>query len=369
MALLKEHKYTVPALFQIDYLRFTLWAGFSEALIVLELLGLDHDPEYSGHGGNGFKMLYNGKNGERVGAVPVGSDSDYTHFDLSGEVCEKITPDAFMSFVDFLKQTEWKKKITRLDFAFDTQNFGNEQIWRTIKQRNFTSYVKEDNIDRRENLTGSEDTIYIGSRDSLQYMRIYVKTIEEHPAFGNEPFTRMELELHDERAQAALLWIGTEPIERWAEVGIAHIRGFIEFKAKWWTRFVGQVAAFWLKIEREKPTIERARAWIEEQVCPSLALVAYALCPTVVDDDGVITDDMVTFVRRFIEDGRARWTDKHVDMLERFHPDIRQSVAVFNGGSWAVPPSDTAVGSRYTGNREVINPFNDRVIRRQAHIN
>lgn len=319
-----------PALFSIDYLRFTVWEKMSEAMVCMEFLGLDTEPVYTGHGANGFKMLYQGVNGEVVYAIPTDSEQVYTHFNLPGQAIQRVTPQQLVDLVNYLKSSGWRWKITRLDLAFDTQYFDNDKIWKLIEKDKFKSYVNRENIERRKNVVESADTINIGARSSTQFARIYLKRISEHPIFGDEDFTRFELELHDERSQGAILYLAASPLDEWWSIGISHLRGFIDFQVQWWDRWCKGVRPFRLKLERKEPSIERAQQWLETQVYPTLAAVALARSPHVVDDDGVIGATPEQVAARMVMDGKARLKPDHIKMIKQYNPKIVQSIAVFD---------------------------------------
>jgi hypothetical protein len=129
---------------------------------------------------------------------------------------------------------------------------------------------------------GNSETIYFGSRQSESFLRIYNKQAEQVDKGEEDPghWIRVELELKGDRSHLVAL--------RYLEDGVTAIIGLIrnqiDFKqissdinpsrwptAPWWGAFLDWADKTKLCAPREKPTIDRTKKWLFNQVAPSLA--------------------------------------------------------------------------------------------------
>lgn len=314
-----------PAVFSIDWLSFTIWVDYQAACILLDSLGLLEGLDYSGHGAKGFQYLYVGLDGLQLKV----STSGYCHIVMPGKVCQKLRPEQFVDVFDYAINSDTKIQVTRLDLALDGRYFGVGDVWRAIKEDRVKTYVKRENMLHYEDAAKSGETVQIGSRQSLQLIRFYKKTIEGHAVFGDEPFTRTELELHHERAQVSFALLVQLPIDQWGQTSAGFLAGFIEFEDGWWERFLNGAVSCWVRLKQHVPSIERAQAWIETQVLPSLAVVAFALSKGV-DKNGEISFNLLKTLERMVLEGREKWTNKHRAMLRAYRAGRSTDYAVFD---------------------------------------
>lgn len=96
---------------------------------------------------------------------------------VSGVGCEKFGP-TLPNLVALCQSNGGELSFSRLDFAFDV--LISDEDWKTFIVKAFSSSINSDRQRKKYNVAGSGlgMTIYIGSRLSDYYFRIYNKTLE-----------------------------------------------------------------------------------------------------------------------------------------------------------------------------------------------
>lgn len=307
--------------FSADWWRFTVWSDFDGVLPLLRLLGLADGLVELGHGGLGFKKVMSGLHGFQLYCDPVGVGQNYVSLSLPSKVLQFVGLDKLAAAASWLCEQglnglRWN--TTRFDLAFDTQGF-------TVQQ--FADAYRAGLVATRsrswQEITGAggSHTFYVGSRESEALLRVYHK-VDGH-SFGSDAFTRVELELKGDRAALAFLEVVAAPMDQWAGMAAGLLSGFVQVSSGWWSDFLGAARSSWLRLRRNVPTVDRAAAWIEKQVLPSLALVVGAV-------SGGDVDHMAALLQRMVNDGRERFTEKHWGMLDRYSPDTSPVFAVYS---------------------------------------
>lgn len=212
--------------------------------------------------GNEEKQFHNGfYGGARIASMSVGhSDSIGFIVIVGGGDAERL----------FKRLRPGKHRVTRLDlamdFAFDRPVNLAERLFRQLsggggnKQRKFTLYSGSD--------LGT--TLYLGSRTSMQFGRLYDKGIEAGKAKAGLLW-RAEVEYKKPMSgsMAKALW-DVEPDKR--ELAICDTIGewFAERKAELFS--VWQRAdAMHISVEQRVTTADRKLAWLRTQVAPTVA--------------------------------------------------------------------------------------------------
>lgn len=322
-----ENPFSPEIVFSLDWLTFTIWLDFREVCILLESLGLYEGLEFTGHGAKGFQYLYLGLDGLQVKVNING----YCSVVMPGAVCQKLSPEQFQSIYEYALAHHTRFHATRCDPALDTQIFTAGDVWSAVKSDDLSTYVKRENITHYETADGLGETVYLGSRKSLQMLRVYQKQMPGHVVFGDSYFARAELELHDDRATDMFIRLCTSPLDAWKDIAMGALRGFVEFKTAWWEKFTSGVSAWWLRLTHKRPTIQSKLDWINRQVLPNLALVAFAMKGQTVNQDGeIIPGSIMKHLRSMVYDGRSRWTKKHLALLALYDPDEKLDFAIFS---------------------------------------
>lgn len=304
-----------PPEFLIDYLRFT----FPDETVSIDYLlpgaeSLDWVELPYGH--------YGYMKCKVAGGVRV-----YTnHHSLSGGVCVQISGEGCRELEGAGLVTDWVgylayllgigAGISRFDLALDDTTAACIDIDRVIEHLRDDAVVKRwVNWSLVQSQKGSKapiaKTVYIGSRKSAAFLRIYDKAAEQGT---DEHWVRVELELKDERARAMASAIvdGASAGEVFAGV----LRGYIDFKVEgedsnksrwetvdWWLAFLGAVEKVRLGCKPIVRTLEQVDRWLRKAVAPSLAMIVQA-------DGGALER-----IFDYINDGKQRWRTRHRIML------------------------------------------------------
>lgn len=260
-------------IFSLDWLSLTVWLPLEELKPFLaQFIDLD-TLEDSGHGGIGFSQLFWGKHGFQLYANPTNvkeGDKTYCSLRLPGEALRAVGLENLVQFYTSLCECGIRTNCTRFDVAFDTQRFMVQDVIDARASGELecrAAVFREIRELQGDELTGH--TVYFGARSSEAMLRIYYKT--DGHSFGNDPFTRVELELKGERASFHFMELMANAMTDWCVVAGAWLTAFIQVGREWWMAFVAGFRAFWLRLSRPPETLERMGKWLRKQVAPTLA--------------------------------------------------------------------------------------------------
>lgn len=260
--------------FSLDWLSLTVWLPLEELKKFLkDFIDLD-TLEDSGHGGIGFSQLWWGKHGFQLYANPVNikeGDKTYCSLRFPGECLRAVGMDNLCRFyASLVEDCAIRVNCTRFDVAFDTQSFSVQDV--VDARENGLLECRASVFREIVELQGTDKTghtVYFGSRQSEAMLRVYYKT--DGHSFGDEPFTRVELELKGERASFHFMELMANAMTDWCVVAGAWLTAFVQIGCNWWTEFVAGFRAFWLRLQRAPQTLERMGKWLRKQVAPTLA--------------------------------------------------------------------------------------------------
>jgi len=314
-----EVSHLQECVFSIDWLRLTIFLTLEAAQPLISILGLD-GLEETGHGGLGFKRVLRGLNGFQVYCEPT-SGAAYISLNLPSKCLQVVGVDRLRLGIDWLCEQALSSGVrwqaTRLDLAFDTQKFSVQQFAEAYHSGRVET--KSRDWEEIRSKDGSH-TFYVGSRKSSALLRVYHKT--DGCSFGDDAFTRVELELKADRAAMALSEIFAAPVDAWASMAAGWLMGFVEVREEWWGVLIEGAKRAWLKLRQNVPTVASIQAWVERQVLPSLAVLVGAT-------SGGDLDEMRRIFDGFMAAGRARFTDRHWSLIENYKPQAAPEFAVF----------------------------------------
>lgn len=299
-------------IFSVDWLSVTVFGDFEQIKPIIATIGLDQGLEDAGHGTKGFGRVLYGLGGFRVGAEP-GNGRVYCSLFLPGETLRYIGMEKLEMLARAIVKSGLRWQVARLDLAFDTQDFSVQDIAEarmndTLEVRATTfKEIKSCGIAVDAPLTGH--TLYFGSRWSEVMLRVYYKT--DGSSFGDEPFTRLELELKNERAHNVFLSLLASPLDGWASRSASLLTGYIQVNTQWWLNFIGSVEAWWFSIKRKLATVDRKAAWLQKQIARSLTVVTLAQC-------GGDINAMVEYFRGLLDDGLERLTGQDRALIDAY---------------------------------------------------
>lgn len=198
-----------------------------------------------------------------------------------------------------LFRQQWGGKFTRLDLAMDDVMgvLNLDTVIGCARSRWYVSRWKQWQLN--ENSLGGR-TLTFGSRSSESYLRIYDKRLEQIIKSEKDTsidvsclpdvWTRVELELKDDRATAAVDGI-LEHFENVGEIVSGWLYSMLDFKienlsdenksrwdtSEWWVQFLGFVQKMKLVTPKKVPSFDKLYEWVVSQVAPSLFVLKKVL--------------------------------------------------------------------------------------------
>ena len=269
---------------RVHWLSFTVKAESESAFTFYNLLlrNICGDAVPRGHGGRGFREIYEGSFGINLYLTPV-NGGPYWHCEIPGQAWDVLGWLYFQAIGDFLVSNFGDLfAVTRLDYAFDYVPFTPEQAELAIRENQIRTLAKRETLEVHASPFAPKDngeigtyTVCLGSRTSERMIRIY----------NQRGFTRLEFETKNLRADliARLLVSAITP-----EVGfytvLAHLRDYIDFFTPWWEEFANSANRAGATVTNTKEvSMLKMTKWIDKQVAPSLSVVYDVLNPEMVD--------------------------------------------------------------------------------------
>lgn len=325
--------------FSLDYLTFTVHAAYEAVYRLLDGLGLAAGLEYSGHGRGWYKELYEGLHGLNVGAVPLNGRVDretgeilevdmHCSVQIPGLAMQAAGLDVISELAYALAELAAKDirvKVTRCDLTFDSQGFSVQDVVDADHAGLLSTRARRrgGHWDEKSGVVDGY-TFEVGSRSSEAFMRIYYKT--NGCSFGDGvPFTRVELELKDVRADLAFWEIVASERKEWARMAAQLVNGFMTIEAGWWQEFIGAAARSWLKLRRRVSTIASKMRYAY-QASKSLSIVFDALNKNK-------RFGGIDFLNELVADGRRRRSVQEDKLVKYDTGDGLPTFEVFDWGS------------------------------------
>jgi len=214
---------------------------------------------------------------------------------------------------------------TRLDVAFDDKVglVDLDVLDAAVDAGDYTSRYRKKPRVWLDKETGGR-TYYWGSPQSDSQLVIYDKLRERRTkghadqVEGLTHWVRVELRLRRERAHAAALQLVDRGEAVWSYfAGV--LRGMLDFKERgtspqktrwdtspWWAAFLGHVEKAKLTVEKKVRTLDDVRAYVLQQVAPSLAVL----------ERGMGFDECWQFLYQAAQEGRERLGPRHELLLQ-----------------------------------------------------
>lgn len=277
----------------IDWLAVTVHASIKVAHAVCEELNILRDMIPLGHGGRSYQTIEKTPYEAKLYTSPVGQ-GEYWSLELPSQALKQIGLEPLTRFLARIIKA-YRVNVNRLDLASDTQAFNVDNFDYAIRSNQIVTKYRRENMSRTYNYNGTGDTLYIGSRKSSKAMlRVYKKIDDEglDEIFKNEYFTRVEMELKDERSTLAAHALMNLPPEQWHEHYAQLLNGMFVITQAWWQDWLTTSRKWWLKIIQRKPQIERIGKWLDRQVLPSLAAYVRAMAGNTGDPAFLVLNDL-----------------------------------------------------------------------------
>lgn len=263
--------------FHVHWLSLTLWAERDYALKLWE----EWFQEFLGplvpigHGGRGFKSLYQALAAAKLYADPVGEGS-FVHLELPGSACDALPPKLVQEFIVTLNRWE-KFRVSRLDLAWDGVEFTPQDVKEAVAEEKLRSLLKRKTLhvhdqpfEERDDGVMGTTSVRLGSNQSSRMLRVYDK---RGPV-------RLEFQTRAERADLVAREVLLKLPDLWAEAALSHLRDYVDFEFEgkllaWWEKFVREIGRAFKKItDARQLELSRMTEWVMTQVAPTLSVLA-----------------------------------------------------------------------------------------------
>lgn len=331
----------------IDWIGVTFFE-FASPVDVLSYLGFSDSDFSVSRGRNGYKSSLR-HNLHNISVLYDGSEDMGFHVDISGSAISfaldayinslaeltpwgTYAPEMFdnNSMVEYLRHIVECGKLTRLDLAVDDKGchyFSLDDVLQVCDSdrlvTKFHGYCLNRSRDFGGEVTGN--TVNFGSRNSLAFLRVYDKKLEQNRG-GKNPvdfdWIRWELELKKERAQtAAELIISGENI---GSVIMGILGNYVRIIERdnenvsrcsvdpLWEKFMEGIKRLKMTVHRVEKTVEQIKGWIVKQCLPSIALVS------------AYESGDLSFIFRNMTDALFKNSKSKLDMLFSYNPDLKE---------------------------------------------
>lgn len=340
----------------IDWIGFTVFKEMSVNDLI-DILGYDEeDFTQLPKGGMGYKSILQ-LNGYTLQILYDGKPDMGIHVNISGSSISEVvrsymqtkkvnTPfgegyDTFHSgLVALLKEIDSIGRVTRIDIAVDDlgmKYYSLDELAELLNGKNKTCKVVSkfrsfQEICKRK-LTGEKtgQTLYMGSRQSEIFMRVYDKRLEQKNKCSEDlgvEWIRWELEFKDSRAMQVMdLIIQREEL---SSVFVGVLNNYMRIVnldnsntsrcsvTEKWQRFIGTLERIRLYVSDAEKTLVEKIEWFKSQVAPTLA----GIIVSSQGDMGIIYDFFDDYLSRMSKDMRT--------ICDRYNPSWRADWGVDN---------------------------------------
>lgn len=245
------------------------WLSVSTPVDVEPRNTLPRDWAYTGKGRHGYRHAFSSKGSGTALQIEGSVAGQGSHWQASGDALNALRQSrSDEDIVAYFVAAEWK--CTRIDIALDVRD--DARITPVILSKWLSAGALKP-PSRTHNLTvGSGvsgvigSTLYIGSRSSETFVRVYDKAAEQGWDVGDgSVWTRIELELKADTAQRAMLAIDQNGLR---EVAVAHFRRALGDMPQILDEIIGQSTVSLERGSRPETNTER---WLMGTVASSLA--------------------------------------------------------------------------------------------------
>jgi len=317
----------------IDWMRFTVFCEYEKLCGYLEYLDLVESLGEARTGGLGFETRYDGLNGFQVYCDPYQAAKDaegvprmdYCSVSFPGKAMGATGLDDLARWLVWLLQSGLEYRFTRVDFAYDTQLFSVKDVKEAYELEKISSLGENfEEVYKKTRKFPYGHTLYFGDRQSLAFLRIYHKT--DGVSFGDEAFTRVEMECKAERADLFMRMLLTQPLEDWAAMAGGWLAGWMVIvDYDWWDNFVAGLEAAWVKISQPAPTLDAMQKWLEKSVAATMATVLAARSK----GDEI---EMFKMFMGWVEQGMERLSSRQAKLIAAADMDVNIVISKLRGG-------------------------------------
>jgi hypothetical protein len=256
----------------IDYLEFTVYTYKERAIdlynsVFREYLGdliLDGSTRH-------YNDRYINGRGFFMGCNPKNTPILHTHWTFPGSICQELPYMLWQKFINETYLQDIKIKCTRLDIRADYCNFTPYDIYKSIQEGKARTWAKRETLQLIENPNELDElgnigtaTVYIGSRNSDRFMRVY----------NLHGFTRTELQMRKDISNYYFEYLLKTDEKEFTNKSMAIIQEFITIDEDYWQIFTDGISRAFMKINpQEDKTLLALDKWLKIQVSTVLYLL------------------------------------------------------------------------------------------------
>ncbi len=209
------------------------------------------------------------------------------HVMYSGSTLNNYAKNGYSAKAIIVHHATYGDICKRIDLALDVvdSDLDIKTLFRRIDSGKATTKVKTWNL-----ITGNTgDTLYIGSRQSEQFIRIYDKAAQKGT---DDNWKRIEIELKGSRAIEFARIVATESTEATIERTRQLIKSIVDFDTPIWRAIMGDLAVGIGKAQQNEPDTV---AWLLTQVAPAMGKYLQKT------NDNDLLEKFLTIVRAFTD--------------------------------------------------------------------
>jgi len=210
----------------------------------------------------GYNVGLQNQNGCRVSWHDKRDDMG-VHIQYSGSTLNKYAEAGITAHMIAIHHSLHKDRCTRIDLALDAENEGlkigtladeTKSGVSGLRVKSYSHILSQD----------SGETLYLGSRQSEQFMRIYNKAAEQ---MREGDWIRIELECKGSRARELGNRLASESAESMATLTRGLCRNLANFEDSIWQSIVGDMAIAIAKAQAKDPD---TKGWLLGSVAPAM---------------------------------------------------------------------------------------------------
>lgn len=248
----------------IDYLKFTIYADKITLFQIYAEIFADYlgDLNYQGEtkfyieryiNGAGFSLLCDPRNK---------NNSYHGRFELPGEICKILPFETYKKFIKCCLSKNIRLKATRIDFKadycpftpLDIYNAINADLAETRAHKETLKFYNQPNEIKEDGESGTTG-LYLGSRTSERYLRIYDK----------HGFTRLEIECKEDTANGYFYLLSDDEND-FSRLANGLTQDFIRIDTDCWREFTnGYERAYMKTHEYYDPTLDNLKKYFLTQ--------------------------------------------------------------------------------------------------------
>lgn len=171
------------------------------------------------------------------------------------------------------------------------------------------------------------DTVYIGSKASDFYVRVYNKALESQ---GRQDCTRLEFQLRSEVADTFFNTLIYRPYQEWGQAALQLFLDRFDFvyrkgprndrtdkRLPWWSKLVGNLSRIGWRVQMVKSKLLSTLAWAENVLPTTLHMLSRVM--------GV--EGVATWTAGLLRIGAIKLRRKHLAMLAEFEEEMHLAVS------------------------------------------